>query len=258
MNVTKRIKEIKQPYGGYIKPSQFKKIELHDDNILNSEENIHASIIGMAVDYLTRFIMGKDIKKAFEISISGYLNKKMVLGEKNKSDIFPLLEKIKGLDDTSIISACKAVTYDVWYRNPNDAIMSTTEEEINPSIETIENIRIMVKRSMAFWEKYGEITVSGFSFEPTGYTETVNSGDGDYLTKDTLWDFKVSRSNLTSKNTLQLLMYWIMGKHSGKLEFKNINKLGVFNPRLNIVYLLETSEISQEIIKKVENDVICY
>ena len=136
--------------------------------------------------------------------------------------------------------------------------MSKTEEEINPSIETIENIRIMVKRSMTFWEKYGEITVSGFTFEPTGYTETVNSGDGDYLTKDTLWDFKVSKSNLTSKNTLQLLMYWIMGKHSGKPEFKNINKLGVFNPRLNIVYLLETSEISKEIIKKVEDDVICY
>lgn len=258
MNVTSRIKEIKQPYGGYIKPSQFQKIEIHDNNILNSEENIHASIIGMTVDYLTRFIMEKDVKKAFEISILGDSNKKRILGEENKSDIFPLIEKIKGLDDTSIISACKATTYDVWYRNPLNAIMSKTEEETNPSIETIENIRIMVKRSMTFWEKYGEITVSGFTFEPTGYTETVNSGDGDYLTKDTLWDFKVSKSNLTSKNTLQLLMYWIMGKHSGKPEFKNINKLGVFNPRLNIVYLLETSEISKEIIKKVEDDVICY
>ena len=49
-----------------------------------------------------------------------------------------------------------------------------------------------------------------------------------------------------------------MGKHSGKDEFKNIKKLGIFNPRLNTVYLLDTSVIPIEIIKEVENEVICY
>ena len=57
-SVTQRITKIKQPRGGYIKPSQFKLQKIDDGKILNEHENIHASVIGMAVDYLTRFIMG--------------------------------------------------------------------------------------------------------------------------------------------------------------------------------------------------------
>ena len=116
----------------------------------------------------------------------------------------------------------------------------------------------MVQRSVEFWENYGPIVKDGFTFEPNGYTETVNSGDGDYLTTDTLWDFKVSKSKPTNKNTLQLLMYWIMGQHSGQEIYKNIQNLGIFNPRLNEVYLLNINTISKEIITEVEKDIICY
>ena len=69
--------------------------------------------------------------------------------------------------------------------------------DTNPDSQTIENIRIMVNRSLEFWQKYGPVTVDGFTFEDEGYTETVDSGDGDYLTSDTMWDFKVSKSKLT-------------------------------------------------------------
>ena len=34
--------------------------------------------------------------------------------------------------------------------------------------------------------------------------------------------------------------------------------LGIFNPRLNEVYLLNVNTISKEIITEVERDVICY
>ena len=44
-SVTGRIGEIKQPRGGYIKPSQFEEITFNDDIELN-EENVHASIMG--------------------------------------------------------------------------------------------------------------------------------------------------------------------------------------------------------------------
>jgi ABC-type cobalamin transport system permease subunit len=73
-----------------------------------------------------------------------------------------------------------------------------------------------------------------------------------------MWDFKVSKSEPTNKHTLQLLMYWIMGQHSGMDIYKNIDKVGIFNPRLNKVYLLEMNTVSQEIIKQVEDEVICY
>ena len=53
-------------------------------------------------------------------------------------------------------------------------------------------LRLWLKRSLAFWKEYGPITQDGFTFEG-GYTDIVSSGDGDYLTEDTLWDFKVSK-----------------------------------------------------------------
>lgn len=59
-------------------------------------------------------------------------------------------------------------------------------------------------------------------------------------------------------HTLQLLMYYIMGKHSGMDIFRNINKLGFFNPKLNTVYILEAERIPPEIIRTVEEDIICY
>ena len=138
------------------------------------------------------------------------------------------------------------------------AMMAKGYSETNPDENTINNIRIMVGRSLSFWDKYGPITVDGFTFEENGYTKTVNTGDGDYLTSDTMWDFKVSKSKPTNKHTLQLLMYWIMGQHSGKAEYKNITKLGIFNPRLNVAYIFKMENVPQNIIEEIEQEVICY
>lgn len=256
-SVTARIKEIKQPRGGYIKPSQLSVREINDGNILSEVENVHASVIGTAVDYLTRYIMGTELEEAFAISCRGAelasrTNKKAV------SDAKKYLKHIKGLDDNSIINACKMVTFDIWSRNPMAAPLAKTATETNPDCDTIRNIRIMVERSVLFWNKYGPIIKDGFTFETAGYTQTVNTGDGDFLTNDTLWDFKVLKSNPTIKHTLQLLMYWIMGQHSGKSEFKSIKRLGIYNPRLNTIYILNIEDVSKDIIKAVESDVICY
>ncbi len=258
-SVTQRIKEIKQPRGGYVKPSQFKLQKINDGQILNEQENVHASVIGMAVDYLTRFVMGTNVVEAFKISCMGAKVAEDIFKQKSALKIAEkLLTGIKGLDNSSIINACKIVTYDVWYRNPMRAIMAKGVEETNPDLETIENIKIMVERSVKFWNEFGPIIQDVFTFEPNGYTDTVNTGDGDYLTDDTLWDFKVSKSKPTNKHTLQLLMYWIMGQHSGQEIYKNIEKIGIFNPRLNFVYTLEIADISSETIEEIEKNVICY
>lgn len=89
------------------------------------------------------------------------------------------------------------VGYDVCFRA--GIIGYKPVEEINPDKDTIENIVTMINRSLSFWKEYGPITKDGFTFEG-GYTDTISTGDGDYLTKDTLWDFKVSRMS-QSQNT---------------------------------------------------------
>lgn len=248
-SVTQRVSEIKQPYGGYLPMKTFRK-EIFDDSLsLNETENIHPSLIGIAVDYLTRFSLDDSVDQAFRISCLGASN----IGMLNKANF--LKTKVTGLDDLSIIAACKLAGFDVCYRSSISAYKPI--EDINPDNFTIENIRIMVNRSVSFWNKYGPIVCSELTFEG-GYTDTVNSGDGDFISKDTLWDFKVSKSTPKAKHTLQILMYYVMGLHSIHEHFKSISNLGFFNPRLNIAYICPISSISAETITEIENNVICY
>lgn len=276
-SVTERAKEIKQPRGGFVKPSEFTVIEISDGIALNEEENVHGSIIGTVVDYMMRYEMGAKVEEAFSISQQGASIAEKLGVKKSETVAKKLLKGIKGLDDKSITNACKLVTFDVWKRNPMAALMAKNYKDINPDKATIQNIQTLIKRSIDFFKEYGPPTVFGFTFEhPTedlvkytemietqkgtfgGYTATVDSGDGDFISGDTLWDFKVSKTKPNSQHTLQLLMYWIMGKHSGQEIYKNIHRLGIFNPRLNTVYLLETDKISNEVIETVEDEVICY
>lgn len=248
-SVTNRIKAIKQPRGGYINPKEFKEILLNDKNSLNNEENIHASIIGMAVDYLSRINMGDTKEEAFKISLIGA----QIIQQLDKAQ--KLLKKIKGLDDNSIVAACKLVGYDVCFRAGINFFKPV--ENINPDKHTIENIRIMVNRTENFIKEYGPIKENGMTFSG-GYTQTITSGDADFMTEDTLWDFKVSNDKPKSAHTLQLLVYYLLGTHSNKEKYSKIKNLGIFNPRLNKVFLIDIDKISEETIKLVENEVIGY
>lgn len=257
-SVTKRISMIKQPRGGYINKKELTITQLDDNITLNENDNIHASLVGLAVDYMTRFVMGTAKEEAFSISLKGAMVLDLFTVDKKQSAIknaAKLLSNIKGLDKKSVTNACKLVGYDVCFRA---GIMGYKPvEEINPDIDTIENIITMINRSLTFWEKYGPITKDGFTFEG-GYTDTISTGDGDYLTKDTLWDFKVLKDEPKPKHTLQLLVYYIMGIHSVHKEFKSIKKLGIYNPRMNKVYTVDINSISTQVIEEVSREVIGY
>lgn len=248
-SVVGRVRNFKQPRGGYLSPTKFEKTILEDGIELNQTENIGANLVGMAVDYLARFMTGTPIKDAFSISLLGSSK----ANEESKAE--KLLSNIIGLDDKSIINACKMVGYDVCYRVGIGAFISV--DEIQPNAKTIENIRIMVNRCVAFLRKYGPVVLAGFDLKG-GYTDIISSGDGDYITEDTLWELKVSAKPPRNIYTLQLLVYYLMGCRSVHNEFQNIKKLGIFNPRLNVVYRLDISDIDNDVIKSVSSDVIGY
>ena len=255
-SVTERINQIKQPYGGYVKPSLLHAVQLPINEELSLNENIHGSIVGLAVDYLTRLMLGDDVEHAFKTSLEGLRlarNFKLDISEKELIN----LVMIKDLNDDSIFNACRLAYFDVWIRNPFNAF-SSSFREVNPDKETINNIRIMVERNLHIFKLCGGVKAKGFTFEGGGYTNLVDSGDGDFIADDTLWDIKTIKSKPTNKHTLQLLMYWIMGKHSNQSIFNNINCIGIFNPRYNIVYKLKVSDIPEEVIKEVEDNVIGY
>ena len=268
-SVTERIDQIEQPRnGGYLPLKMFRQVVFYDGKTLNASENVSGKLIGPAVEYLTRFLCGKSEQsvgrrfvEAFGVSLRGAAFAQEYCGQKNAVAAFQkILEDMVQSDIDGIITvALKLVTFDVWYRNPFNAV-PFAYDSVKPDADTIGNIYTMLKRSRRFFTEYSPVVKCGFDFAPNGYTSTVDEGDGDFLSADTLWDMKVysPTTKITKKQTLQILMYWIMGQHSGQEIFKGVTKIGFFNPRMNTAYVLDVSEIPAEIIREVEDKVICY
>ncbi|KAA6204631.1 MAG: hypothetical protein DU429_09060 [Candidatus Tokpelaia sp.] len=264
VKVTARIKEIQQPRGGYLPPKSFLVKQLENKSALAATENIHPSLIGLAVDYMTRAISSGNIENAFSISLRGAA----LIGEmaharsllKKLEPFIAATGKTPNLWHDAVTAACQLSGYDVCFR-AGSALYTKPVQDIAPDKDTINNVKLMVERSMSFFAQYGPVVQDGVIFSFEAFSSVVTSGDGDFATADTLWDFKVSKAEPTKDHTLQLLMYWIMGQRCNGAKFayfKNLTRLGVFNPRLNKVYTLDISDISPQIIQEVENDVLCY
>lgn len=234
--------------------NSFKAIDFGGGLVDQSIETVSPGIVGSTVDYLTRLMTGSTPPEAFSISFQGMRK----LGEYGIDESYTyetLLERIDGLSDVSITSACQLAGFDSAYRAGVTVYRPVLE--ISPDFGTIKNIRKMVERSIAFFEKFGPVVISGPTFEG-GYTDTVAWGDGDFLTQDTLWDFKVSKQKVSPKQTLQLLMYYLLWRRSIHANSIKIEHLGIFNPRTNIVCLKNIADIPTKIIDEVDLGIIGY
>ncbi len=250
LSVTQMTKRITQPKGGYLPIKAF-QVHTYDDGVevddTSPEYFAFASIQGMAVDYLTRYMSGCPLHDAFLISLMGA----SMVSEEAIAEA--LLKQIQGLDRNSIIAACKLVCYDVAYRRGVE--FYSPASSLEPPSTIINNIQIMVQRGLAFLSLHAPVTCAGVTFEG-GYTSLVSSGDADFLTTDGLWDFKVSRNAQSSAETLQVLMYYIMGIHSVHPEFKTIQMLGLFNPLKNESYEIALQDIPDSVFRTVSHDVL--
>lgn len=250
-SVTGRIGEVTQPTDGYIQPKAFTVTQLDGGGIDDlAKENVSPALIGLAVDYMTRFMSGTDAGTAFAISRKGAQAVYKLIAYET------LINQIKGLDDKSIQAAIKLSGFDTAYRAGPMTYKPIIY--IEPDAKTIANIRTMVVRSLRFFEQYGPKTKDMLTFDG-GYTATVSAGDGDFMTEDTVWEFKVSKRDMQKDWGLQLLMYWRMGLHSVFADdYNKVKYLGVYNPRQNKIYRVETAGIDTKVIESIERDVIGY
>lgn len=248
VSVTRRVREICQPPGGYINPSLMKET-IYDDGQELGEENIAPHIVGLAVDYLFRFMDGDSVEDAFQISILGAKR----LGRYD--EIKPILAAITGLDDESIANACRLCLFDGYIRAGKAP--KTKLNDFQPDVQTCFNIRVFVNRTLEFFKTYGPVVDRAPTFFG-GYTTTINRGDGDYITKDTFWDMKVSKNPINKDQTLQVAIYFLMGKHSMWPWFDTLRIIGIFNPRLNKSYVFDMKSLPDSVIKEIETDIIGY
>lgn len=247
VSVTQKVSQVKQPRGGYLNRKSFEVKQLEPEAFIDIEnENIAPQTIGLVVDYLTRMIINQDAEKAFAVPLTGA----KLAGELQNAEL--LLSDIKGNDDLSIIKACQIVSYDMVYR----AGRMPKAAKI-PDQDTISNIKSLIKRSLSFFDQIGQVKMECFTFEG-GYTSLIDTGDGDFLTEDTLWDFKVSKQLPQKNSTLQLVIYYLMGQASQKPIFENIRYIGIYNPRFNQVYKYDMTQADPEMIDTIKKQVIGY
>lgn len=256
--VTGRVKEYKQPRGGFLPIKDFAVTEFNDEiDLVNlSQENISPTLVGTAVDYLTRLYVGKiEGQEAFGISLLGAMNLGII---QEAEALVKTIENGEPLEDSVIISACKLSSYDAAYRvgpqfyNPDAVVI--------PNEYTISAIRTMVNRTLTFFESQGSLVLNGLNFDAEAFTHKIINGDGDFMTEKGLWDMKVSKNKPDSKHTLQVLIYYILGLHSPSIKehYERLDTLGFYNPRTNTSYVLDINRISKEVISEVSKDVIGY
>lgn len=257
--------------------SYFERTLFEDGAKLNSEEKIDPSVIGTAVDALTRFLISRDFDDAFKVSRLGTIwgltfAQDFISGSERQRikimrEVTELVDKtmakiksaIKGLDEKSILLACYLCSFDRYYRR--GGAYNPKNHELPRDRASVQNIRTYVKRSLDFFADRGEI-MCGVDFPEEAFGSKVTNGDGDYLTSDTLWEMKTVRENTLKKSApnyiRQLLIYWRMCCHSEDDFFEDIKRIGIFNPRSNTAYTLALSEIPEGLIRHIDEVIIGY
>ncbi len=257
-SVTQRIKQVAQPWGGFINPKSLTKSVLCEDGVSElPKESVHPVLIGLAVDYLTCYMLGASKEEVFTISRCG-----IGICESNGftddaeygRELFGKISRDLSL--TTIESVIKVCAFDVCVQAGMAGYKSVML--VDADLYTCSNVAIMVKRNLHLFDVYGAPVLTEFAFNG-GYTSTVGLGNGDFVTPDTLWELKVSVREPIKEWTLQTLMYWRMGLHSKHREiFEKVKYLGIVNPRKNAVYRIAVANIPEKNIEAVERDVIGY
>lgn len=252
-SVVARVRKVKQPRGGYIPVRSMELVNFSDGTVLGPL-TISPTLAGIVVDAIVRLRLGADPSDVFslagrvvdvygvqdEVKWDKYLKDFRSDRTANTDRSLRAVLVFCDLFQYGFVPAFGPIDLSVPYHKPADRAA----------------IRLMVDRTL-LWLDSRIVVKNGFVM-PGGYTPVVSRGDGDLLTKDGLWDYKVSKTSPTSYNTLQLLMYWRMGLHSDDPVAFDVPRLGVFNPFLNRQWSISTADIAEDIIHDVESRVIGY
>ena len=258
-SITKRVTDIKQPYGCYLPRREFCVVRYSDDKKLNPQENVSSALVGLAVDYLTRVYTGTKPATAFKVSIFGARRYDTVMKEvkglktNEAKRAKELLTQIGELNKDTVRAACKLCGYDVCTRDTIVGFQAI--DQIEPDDATCENIITMVQRAVTYFTETAMVKKVGFNFEGA-YTDMIDQGEGDILTSEGVWDITTSKNKPNSKDTLKVLIWYIMGKNSKHAAFKKVKMLGIFNARRNEAYFVYAKSVPEEVEKEVAEEVI--
>lgn len=254
--VTHVVRNARQPQGGYVNPRGMTKTGMESGTRLSPRENISPAMMGLIVDYMSRYAMTGDPADAFAISLRGAMTMDRAFPSEGHYDrAISLLLSMDGITSSSIEAAYQLVSYDCAFRIGPQAYVDMGD--LGPDAATSRNAVEMIHRTIRFAKRFGPIVAEGMTFAG-GYTEAVSSGDADFCTADTLWDMKVSKYPPTKEHTLQLMVYYLMARHAGCDWAEGIGSIGIWNPRLDAAWTKRIDKIGKRTIDEIERDVIGY
>ncbi len=253
-SVTQIVGTAHQPRKGYLPLSKFDMTEYSDGRSVSGEYNIHPAIVGLAVDYGTRLAQGAPSREVFSVALAGA----SLVGAMNEAEeLLGELDDIAGEDGVlssgSIVRICKLSGFDSAFRAGTRAYKPVSE--IEPDDQTVADIRTLIERAVEFFEENGPVIDSGFTFSG-GYSDSIESGDADYLTTNTIWDLKVRKAEPNKNSTLQVLLYYLLSLHSDQPEFKGITKVGIYNPYLQCAWTVSVLDLDESMLREVEAEVL--
>lgn len=254
MNVTTAIKYINQPRGGYIKHGDFTETWFSghrvDSMIDTGVENLHPTITGLVVDYLTRLNYDKNgAGWVFHISVLGMTLQR--LGSEKIDSLINTIENTEYLSDDMIKTAVHLVNYDTVVR----AGYPVSEDSIKmPDEITINHIRQLVKRSIIYLDKVG-LKECDLHFDKCAFSDVVTKGDAGFMSDTKLIDMKVSKGHRVTKDwSMQLYIYYLLAKRSNIHIYHNISHIAIYNPRLDVEWSLKVDNIDNEIQGIIQNE----
>ena len=287
--VSQAANEVEQPTGGFIDPLksiwipiEYKGFEIDDQETIMltgtdyQKESLPPANIGTIVDYMTRFMLDLN-NGCSRWSLTGSLStlfygsirvEELGVEVPPGMELDTLYSKVSGLDDDSINAMCALMKYEYALRTGR---VDFSEKNLYADQLTCEHIRIMVNRTLSAFDMLGikNDVVPGAFFSRNAYGNIVTRGDGDYVSPSMLLDMKVSKKEgLTTIQTLQLAMYYILGKRSCngcilsttgislQCNYSQMNKIGIINPRQGLIQIIDMRDIDPEILDKIARDVM--
>ena len=255
-SVTQIVGNVKQPRGGYLPIEEFEQQTYSDDLKVVGSYNISANLVGLAVDYGVRIALGDSPEDALMVSLIGAnLVHELENAEALINQIDSAALRSSYPDEQTIIALCKLSGFDSAMRAGIRAYKPI--EDIRPNEQTISDIANLIIRTKTFFDEVGPVDSTGFTFEG-GLTDCAETGDGDYIAGDTLWDLKVRKDEPDKNQTLQILLYYLMGLRSNQDKFKPITKIGIYNPRLQKSWICSVLDLDESMLGGIMESILGY
>lgn len=272
-SLSKRVKQVMQPKGGYLPISKFQVVNLKDDfkvtNYKNKDQEIFSKLINEVVNSISMYLYTNDFAASFRLAIRGifsYINdykeysikyfrddeltelmldfKSKIttafnfnLDDEDESNNYEIIRNIFTVCQFEVIARFGYEPYKLWKKSRGKKIEVDFKSGTVIPDYICRNVIIFIKRTLEFYKNLNKIDFGELLYN----SELISSGSCDFISKETLWKLQISQFDFKNNRnidevTLKLIISYLMIKNNTHYNSKNyswVSNVGIFNPYIN-------------------------